>query len=457
MTTEITTPTPSGPTDRRAEAPLTLDEPPARTLRLSDHFGMWANLGVSVLGFTGAIYVLNPLPTGAMSVGFAVLAIVVGTVIGTLMVGLAAIPGAREGAPSMVLLRGLFGARASYLPTAVNVVQLLGWTVFELVVIGAALHRVAASVPQWVFVLAGGIITTALALRPLGFIRTLRKYVTVAVVVAMVWLLIHLLRSDFPHHANNGAAGFWLAVDTVVGVSVSWVPLIADYTRHAQSARQAFWGSFLGYSITQIACYGIGLIALLSASTGGDDGRIFDAFLAVPLGTVAFGIIVIRELDQSFADTYSTAVSLQNVAPKADRRVLAVVLGTVATVLALALNINDYQNFLVLIGSVFTPMLGVLVVDYFVLRRQWDLSITAPTRIAPLVAWLVGFVVYQLINPGYVSWWVHAWTRVRSWIGFTPQTWMSASLLSFAAAALSMLVLHLLTRRSSVPAATVGS
>ena len=78
-------------------------------------------------------------------------------------------------------------------------------------------------------------------------------------------------------------------------------------------------------------------------------------------------MLAVRELDQSFVDTYSTAVSVQNIRPRWDRRVLAVVIGTIATLLALALNIgNDYENFLILIGSLFVPLLGVLVVDYFV-------------------------------------------------------------------------------------------
>src|SRR3954451_9518032 len=91
-----------------AEAPLTLDEPPPRALRLIDQLGMWGNLGVSLLGFTGAIYVLYPIQ-GAIALEAAFLALIVGTVIGTAMVSIAAIPGTVTGAPAMVLLRGLFG------------------------------------------------------------------------------------------------------------------------------------------------------------------------------------------------------------------------------------------------------------------------------------------------------------------------------------------------------------
>src|SRR6185312_1281111 len=154
--------------------------------------GMWGNLGVSLLGFTGAIYVLYPIGDVPLSLGAALVALVLGTVIGTAMVSIAAIPGTATGAPAMVLLRGLFGARTSWLPTVLNVVQLVGWTTFELVTISTAMSQIVDGVPRWVWVVIGGVITTVLALRPLGWIRVLRKYVTAAVVVTMIYLAIQL-------------------------------------------------------------------------------------------------------------------------------------------------------------------------------------------------------------------------------------------------------------------------
>jgi putative hydroxymethylpyrimidine transporter CytX len=416
-----------------AEVGLTLDVPPPRTLGTWDVAALWGNLGVSLLGFTGALFVLSPI--GApMSLAAACVALLVGTVLGALGIALAGAPGVATGAPSMVLLRGLFGTRPSYLPTVLNVVQLLGWTTFELVTIGTAMHQIAPSVPRWTYVLCAGAITTLLALRPLSWIRVLRRYVTMLVAVALVYLFVQLARHPLPGFGHGNWHGFWIAVDTVVGVSVSWVPLVSDYSRHARSARSAFVGTLVGYSITQVACYGLGLIALVTVAHS-DQTKIFASFMAVPLGTVAFGVLATRELDQSFADTYSTAVSLQNFRPRWDRRALALLVGTIATVGALILNVADYENFLILIGSVFVPLLGVLVVDWFVTsRRHWELDRPVPRRWETLLPWAVGFVVYQLINPGYLSWWSSWWAHVQSWIGFTPATWMSASLLSFAVA-----------------------
>src|ERR1700733_2586751 len=414
------------PGDRRSEVARTLAEPVPQALSLLDQFGLWGNLGVSLLGFTGAIFVLQPGGAGTpeLSLAAALTAIVAGTLFGALVLALAGIPGAQTGAPAMVLLRGLFGARVSYLPTVVNVLQLFGWGIFELVTIATAAHTVAPALPRQGYVLIAGGATALLTIRPLGAIRVLRRYATGAVLVVLCYLFIQLIRRPLPAFTHGTWSGYWAATDTVVAVAISFAPLAADYTRHSRTPRDAFVGALAGYSVTQVLCYVIGLLALVTVAHG-NAGDIYDAFIALPLGSLGFAILATRELDQSFADVYSTAVSIQNLRPLWDRRVLAVVITALTTAGALWLNIADYENFLTLLGSVFVPLSAVLITDYFGTSlsrpgRSWDLSAAARSRWVMLLPWAVGFVVYQLINPGYISWWVTAWSDFAQDIGFTP-------------------------------------
>lgn len=421
--------------DSHAEAPKTLNEPVPQALSVFDQFGLWGNLGVSLLGFTGAMFVLQPLGSGPyLSLAAGLTAIVLGTLLGTIPVALSGVQGTQTGAPAMVLLRGLFGARLSYLPTIVNIVQCVGWGVFEIVTISTVTHQLAPALPRWAYVLIAGALTALLTIRPLGAIRVLRKYAAVAVIAVVIYLLVMLLRHPLPAFTHGTWSGFWAATDTVVAVAISFAPLAADYTRHSRSARATFTGALAGYGVTQIVCYAIGLLALLTVAK--DPDHMYGAFIALPVGTVAFAILALRELDQSFADVYSTAVSIQNLRPMWDRRILAGVISVLATAGALWLNISDYENFLTLLGSVFVPMSAVLIVDYFLIAKgDWDLSPRARSRWLMLLPWAAGFVMYQLVNPGQVSWWASMWGHVDSALGFTAQTWMSASILSFVVAA----------------------
>jgi putative hydroxymethylpyrimidine transporter CytX len=437
-----------------AEAPLTLEEPAPKVLGWLDQIGLWGNLGVTLLAPVGASYVLLA-GTGAGRLSFvgAGVAVVVGTVLGTLMIAAAAVPGAQTGAPSMVLMRGLFGRELSYLPTAINVLQLLGWTVFEIVVIASAAQQLFPwHTHRWPYVVIGGVLTAAMTIRPLGAVRILRRYALGAVVLTTTYLFIELLRRPMPSLTHGSWSAFWVGADVTIAVAVSWAPLASDYTRHSRSARSAFGGVLVGYTITQIAGYALGLIALATVVHASDaklQSDMFGAFIAVPVGWLAFGVLVLRELDESFADGYSAVVSLQNVWPRVDRRLFTVVVVGLATAGALLLDINDYVNFLTLLASVLVPLVAVFLVDYFGTRghRDWDVTADAPSRLPMLVPWLLGFVVYQLINPGLVGWWSRGWGHVDSALHFSVQSWMSASVLSFLVAGLLTVPFVIVRRR----------
>lgn len=207
-------------------------------------------------------------------------------------------------------------------------------------------------------------------------------------------------------------------------------------------------------ALATLLAAGCGLLALATVVHAASDQTVlqhdmFATFLAVPVGWLAFAVLVLRELDESFADTYSTVVSMQNVRSRWDRRALAVAVGAVSTVLALALDITNYFDFLYLLGSVFVPMFAVFVADYFLLggQRAWNTTHQAPARWAMLLPWLAGFASYQLVNPANVGGWHTFWTATQGWLQFTPQSWMSASVLSFAVAFALALPLGALDKR----------
>src|SRR3954466_2026015 len=236
----------------RNEAPYTLEEPPPRVLGWFDQIGLWGNLGMSILGPVTAIYILQPFQLAQMSYLGAAAALIVRTVPGTLLIAAAAVPGAETGAPSMVLLRGLFGRRLSYLPTTVNVVQLVGWSVFETVVISAAAEQLLPWDGQrWPYVVVAGVLTTLMAIKPLGVVRILRRYAIAAVTVTTIYLYVELLRHPLPSLTHGSWSGFWPGADYAIAAAVSFAPLASDYSRHARSRASAFGAPMIGYTIAQ--------------------------------------------------------------------------------------------------------------------------------------------------------------------------------------------------------------
>lgn len=438
------------PATFEADAPLTLAEPAPRLLGFRDTLGLWGNLGISLLLPVAAAYVI--LPGRPFGQTFA--AIVVGAVIGAVLLGLGAAAGAREGAPAMVLLRGLLGRRASYLPTALNIVQCVGWATFEIVIIAEAASRLLDA-PRWPFVLGAGVLATLMALRPLGAVRVLARYAVWAALASVVYLFVEVLSHPLPAFTEGGAGSFWTAVDIVIALPVSWFPLAADYTRHVRGGRAAFAGTAVGYGVATIAFFTLGALALAAYGAAGLD--VIGALLAVPLGFVALLVLVFVEVDEAFANIYSTAVSAQNLSGRLDRRILALAVGGVATLLAFTFDIVAYEPFLFLVGAVFVPLVGVFVVAYYVMPRgAWDVSDRAPMRPWLLLPWVAGFVAYQLTLPTYFSGvgsgWTAWWTARQADLGIDPGNGWSASLVSLAVAALLTVVCLPAKRRVSVPA-----
>lgn len=407
---------------KRTEAPLVLTTETPRTLGFFDQFTLWGNLGISLFGpVTGALVAAY---TGSLVTGLA--AVVVGCGIGALVLGGAAVFGSQTGAPAMACLRGLFGRSGSLAPTVLNIAQNIGWATMEIIVISQAAVAVTSERWRWLFVLIAGALATAMAVRPLGSVKVLRKFMVWLVLLASAYLFVQVLSKPVHDLPQDSVLGFWPAVDLAAAGVVSFAPLAADYSRHSRSNKAAFAGSALGYGLAAVIYFTLGVLAV--ATLGTNDADVITALVTLPAGAIALLVLLVDEVDEAYANVYSTTMSVHNVVGRVDRRWISIGIGMLATVLALAVDLGNYTSFLYLIGSVFVPLFAVAIADFFLVSRmRWDVSATARFRWQPAAAWLCGFVAYQLVNPGTVKGWSAFWVDVQGWLGFTPPAWLGAT------------------------------
>jgi putative hydroxymethylpyrimidine transporter CytX len=440
MSVTSTTTSATQPSERvTQEAPLTLTTQPPRPLGFLDQLALWGNLGISLFGpLTGAL-----IATTAGSVGLGIAAIVVGCGLGAILLGASAVMGTVTGAPAMVTLRGLVGRRGSVLPTVLNIAQNIGWATMEIIVISTAAVAVLGQAWRWPFVILAGAAATLMAIRPLGSVRLLRKIMVWLVLAASTFLFVQVLLRPAQSIPQDSVLGFWPAVDLAIAGVVSFAPLAADYSRHSRTRRAAFWGASLGYGLAAIVYYALGVFAVVNL--GASD--VITALVTLPAGAIAITILLVDEVDEAFANVYSTTMSVHNIIPQLDRRIIALIIGVTATLLAGLLDFGQYQSFLFLIGSVFVPLYAVAAVDFFVVsRQQWDVSNTSRFRATPVVAWVCGFVAYQLVYPGTVPGWADFWAWLDKQIGFVPPGWLGSSVAAIAVGGLVMLIGGLLLR-----------
>jgi nucleobase:cation symporter-1, NCS1 family len=408
-----------------------------RVLGTLDTTLLWTNLGISLLVLVLPAYFDLPLSK-------ALAATLVGALIGNGMLAVAGLIGADARVPTMVLQRAPLGRRGSYVATALNILQCLGWAIFELIVIATAAgllcNKLLGFEAVWFWkLLFGGVAALLALLGPIGFVRRfVRKFAIWAVLASVVYLAwwivdganLHAIWSQPGHHGS-----FWLAVDTVVAVTVSWAPLVADYTRFSRDRRSAFFGVGIGYLLPTLFQFGFGSILVLSRGVDPNHPELILTAIAGGGAAAALALLALTvdETDEAFANVYSTAVSVQNLVPQIRQRALIVAVAVIATAGALAIDMRSYQRFLLLLGAVFVPLLGVLVADWLLRGMHYtrDDVFEAPAlRPASVFAWAAGFFVYEwLYQPTDLGFW-------SRWLGdlWTPHYEIGASVPSFAVA-----------------------
>ncbi|MCC9076699.1 putative hydroxymethylpyrimidine transporter CytX [Litorilinea aerophila] len=391
--------------------------PDFRILRFLDFFVLWSSLGVGLL-----VLEAGALLVPGLSLGQALLAIGLGTLLGNLLLALTGVAGSDHAVPTMVLLRPVLGTRGSYLPSLLNLIQLIGWTAFEFWVMALAAERISLALwgvsgyGVWLVIFAAWCILLALG-GPLVVVREWLEKFGVWLVYGVTLWMTYALFTQYDLGAlwrqpGTGDMPFWLGVDLVVAMPISWLPLVCDFTRFARSSRGSFWGTFLGYGLANIWFYGLGALFILTLQVSEPTPEhLATAIMALTGGALALLVILVDETDNAFADIYSAAVTIQNVFPQVSQRLLVVIIGLVSLGLAAFLTMGRYFDFLLLIGSVFVPLFGILAADYFVVRGR-RLQVDALYRQEGpywyrggvnwlgVGAWLVGVVVYHAIARG---------------------------------------------------------
>jgi nucleobase:cation symporter-1, NCS1 family len=428
------------------EAPSWGIEPVPERLRLLgalDGFLLWANLSVSLLVIVaGAFLVLPVTEYGlALSLPMALGAICAAAVVGNLMLAVGGLIGADARVPQMVLLRAPLGHRGSYLPTGLNILQCLGWSVFELIVIATGASALSeqvlgfGGVPFWK-VLFGVVATLLALLGPVGFVRRyVRRFAVWVVIVSLFYLCWWSLHGQHVGRLWNrsGADAFWPGFDLVLASIVSWTPLVADYTRFSRSRRAGFLGAGLGYFVPTVPLFALGAVIAMSRHISEAPALLTAIAAGGAASVLALLALTVDESDEAFANVYSSAVSLQNLLPRVPQRLLIGGSAAVATVGALLIDLRNYQPFLFLLGSFFVPLFGVLLADWLLAGRHYGRAeiFRAPAVRAELIgAWLAGFCLYQWLYPEGPAW----WTRLVAHAHPHALPWGGASLPSFLAA-----------------------
>jgi len=373
----------------------------ARVFTGFSHASLWFSLGVGLLVMQVGAYLVP-----AMGTRDALIAIVIGSIVGSALLASTAKLGCDSGLSSAGLMHRVYGSAFARLPVLLNIVQLIGWTTFELVVMRdgtAAIGEQAFGVPLhilWPTLLWGGVLTLLMTGSMLTLVRQFVSRIGLPLVIgSLIWLSWHFMGvanaqgwAAFMARPGDGSMGMLSAIDLVMAMPVSWLPLVADYARHGRNGRSTLAGTWVGYAMANAWCYALGFL-VASVSEPGTD--LVMALLFAQGGLLALGLILLDELDNAYGDVYSGAVSANSLKPTWPIRRWGLTLAVLCTALALVLPMHSLEPFLLMLSSVFVPLYGVIVGRWATVMRTPDDALTPKVDLIAAALWLLGVAVFH--------------------------------------------------------------
>jgi len=382
-----------------------------KVLSGKNFFVLWSSLGIGLLVISAGSFISSSNLTEA------IIAIIVGSVVGSILLALAGKIGSDHSIPSIVSMRPAFGLHGSYLLTILNIFQLIGWSTFEITILSKAANIFSnGSVDFYIWSIVFGVVIILFCiLGPLKVVKQwLSKFAVWVVYGSTIVMLVSIIistngtgsESIINSHSvvsttTSSNFSFFNSLDLVIAMPLSWLPLVADYNRLAKKSKNAFYGTFIGFSITNCLFYIIGFLLGIS-----------DIFaILVAIQTFFYGffllVLIVDEVDNVFANIFSSAMSFKNIYNKINYKYLVIFFTGLGVLLANLIPIQQYESFLLIIGALFAPLFAIVLTDYYIIRRG-KISVekfyekTNRVRVSSFLSFIVGSVTYFILSP--ISW-----------------------------------------------------
>ncbi|MDO5586575.1 MAG: putative hydroxymethylpyrimidine transporter CytX [Clostridia bacterium] len=344
---------------------------------------IWFGAGVSIAEILTGTYFAE--------LGFkrALLAILIGHIIGCAMFFLAGVIGGKQRLSAMETAKNSFGRIGGQFFAIMNVIQLVGWTSI-MIYDGALAANGIFSIGSWVWCLVIGaliILWIMIGIADLGKLNTVAM--AALFILTLVLCKVIFIDGSISSAAVSDGMSFGAAIELAVAMPLSWLPLIADYTREAEKPVKAAAVSTAVYGAVSCWMYIIGMGAALF--TGESDIALI--MVKAGLGVLGLIIVIFSTVTTTFLDAYSAGISQESITPKVKGKYVAVVVAAIGMVAAMIFPMDDITDFLYLIGSVFAPMIAIQIADYFIIHRDRR-EITVDVRNS--IIWIIGFILYRL-------------------------------------------------------------
>ena len=368
---------------------------------------LWVGMAICV-----PTYILGGVLTSyfGLSVTEALWTILIANIVVLIPLTLNAFPGTRFGIPCPVVLRASFGIIGSNVPALIRALVACGWFGIQTLFGGIAIHLLLSALFDGWAALGGTgevigffifwVANVTVVIRgseSIKHLETLAAPLLLLVAVGLVfWALPKVSISEVlatPANRPDGAsffAYFMAALTAMVGFWATLSLNIPDFSRFARSQRSQIIGQIIGLPLTMFLFSGLGvLLTAASMELVGETisdpihliGHIDNTFWVI----LSMLMIILATIStNTAANIVSPTNSFQNIAPKYISETKGVLITGVIGILLMSWELlkkmgwlesdvsveSLYSNWLIGYSSLLGPIAGIMIVDYFLVRKQ---------------------------------------------------------------------------------------
>ena len=419
----------------------------------------WTKWNVAALWVGMAIcvptYILGGVLTSyfGLSVTEALWTILIANIVVLIPLTLNAYPGTRFGIPCPVVLRASFGIIGSNVPALIRAIVACGWFGVQTLFGGIAIHLLLSALFDGWAALGGtgevigffifwvaNVWVVIRGSESIKHLETLAAPLLLVVAVGLVvWALPKVSISEVlatPATRPDGASFFGYFMAALTAMVGFWATLslnIPDFSRYADSQKTQIVGQIIGLPLTMLLFSGLGvLLTAASMELVGETisdpinliGHIDNTFWVI----VSMLMIILATIStNTAANIVSPTNSFQNIAPKYISEAKGVIVTGVIGILLMSWELlkklgwldsdvsveSLYSNWLIGYSSLLGPIAGIMIVDYFLVRKQQyelpdlyrDGGVYPAWNTAGFIAFLIPVgLTLVAITTGYLGW-----------------------------------------------------
>lgn len=371
----------------------------------------------------GAVACLSQFIMGAalgygMTFGDAILATILGSVLLEIVSLLIGIAGCREGLSTSMLTRWTgFGRFGSSLIGLIIAISCIGWFGIQNSVFAEGLTKAFDGVVSLkLMMVITGLAITALVIYGYKMLSYTANIAVPGFIVAVAIATYNLLtKYDLGSLIKSAAPGphmtLGVAVTMVAGGFMIGAVITPDMSRFNRNSMDVFWMTLLSIFLGELS---VNAVAVLMAHAV-KNADVVSIMLNLG-GWLAAALVIFSTIKINDLNLYSASLGISNFLDtafglKISRAKLTLLIGCLGTLGSVLGILDKFVNFLVLLGITIPPIGGIIIVDYFILkrfRRELDASRSVsklPEEVEyinplALISWICAFLIGYFVKEG---------------------------------------------------------